>query len=291
MLVVVEGVAVGDLRVDAADGEVHLGQPPGGVVGLLAVDGDVAELAAVGLDELLAADEHAARAAAGVVDAALVGREHLDQHAHHARGRVELAAALALGAGEAREEVLVDAAERVLGAVGGAAEGDVADQVDELAEALLVEAGAGVVLRQHALERGVVALDGGHRVVDERADGGLRGAGLQVRPARLLRHPEDAGGAVLVGVFGVGALLLLRFELGVLGLEGVGDVLEEDQAEDDVLVLGRVHVVAQRVGRLPELGLEPTVSPPFCAGAGLFLSFAIPLLAAVHCALESRGSS
>ena len=47
------------------------------------------------------------------------------------------------------------------------AEPDVADQVDELAEALLVEAGAGVVLRQHALERRVVALDGGHRVVDE----------------------------------------------------------------------------------------------------------------------------
>ncbi len=53
--VVVEGVAVTDLCVDAADGEVHLGQPPGGVVRLLAVDGDVAELAAVRLDELLAA--------------------------------------------------------------------------------------------------------------------------------------------------------------------------------------------------------------------------------------------
>jgi hypothetical protein len=49
----VEGVAVGDLRLDAADGEVHLGQAPGGVVRLLAVDGDVAQLAAVGLDELL----------------------------------------------------------------------------------------------------------------------------------------------------------------------------------------------------------------------------------------------
>ena len=95
-----------------------------------------------------------------------------------------------------------------------------------------------------------------HRVVDQRADGRLRRAGLQVLPARLLRHPEDAGGAVLVGVLGVGALRLLRFELGVLGLEGVGDVLEEDQAEDDVLVLGRVHVVAQRVGGGPELGLE-----------------------------------
>jgi hypothetical protein len=74
--VVVEGVAVRDLRVDAADGEVHLGEPPGGVVGLLAVDGDVAELAGVGLDELLALHEHAARAAARVVDAALVRREH-----------------------------------------------------------------------------------------------------------------------------------------------------------------------------------------------------------------------
>jgi hypothetical protein len=32
-------------------------------------------------------------------------------------------------------------------------------------------------------------------------------------------------------------------------LEGVGDVFEEDEAEDDVLVFRRVHVVAQLVGR------------------------------------------
>jgi hypothetical protein len=153
--VVVEGVAVRDLRVDAADGEVHLGEAPGGVVGLLAVDRDVAELAGVGLDELLALHEHAARAAAGVVDAALVRGEHLDQHAHHVRGRVELAAALALGAGEAREEVLVHAAERVARAVGRAAERDVADQVDDLAQALLVETRPGVVLGQHALSEGL----------------------------------------------------------------------------------------------------------------------------------------
>ena len=69
-------------------------------------------------------------------------------------------------------------------------------------------------------------------------------------------------GAVLVAVLGVGALRLLRFELGVLRLEGVGDVLEEDQAEDDVLVLGRVHVVAERVGRLPErFASKPRVAP------------------------------
>ena len=42
-------------------------------------------------------------------------------------------------------------------------------------------------------------------------------------------------------------------------LEYVGDVLEEDQAEDDVFVLGRVHVVAQGVDGGPELRLEAEV--------------------------------
>ena len=68
------------------------------------------------------------------------------------------------------------------------------------------------------------------------------------------RHPEDVLRAVLVSVLGVGAARLLRHELRVLFLEGVGDVFEEDQAEDDVLVFGRVHAAPQRIGHLPELG-------------------------------------
>ena len=259
--VVVEGVAVRDLAVDAADREVHLGEPPGRVVRLLAVDRDVgfglaAVPVAIGVraDELHRLHEHARGAAAGVVHPAAVGLEHLDEELDHAARRVELAALLALGARELREEVLVDAAEHVLGAARLVADLDVADEVDELAEARLVERGAGVVLGQHALERRVVALDASHRVVDELADGGLAGLGLQVRPARLRRHPEDALGAVLVGILGVGALRLLGNELGVVLLEGVGDVLQEDQAKDDVLVLGGVHAAAQRVGHPPELG-------------------------------------
>jgi hypothetical protein len=55
---------VGGLRaevgLDAADGEVHVRQPPGGRVGLLAEDGDVGLLPAVGLDEALRLHEHAA---------------------------------------------------------------------------------------------------------------------------------------------------------------------------------------------------------------------------------------
>ena len=113
--VAAEGVGVfgAEVGFDAADGQVHHGQAARGGVAFLAVDGDVAELAAVGLDELFGLHEHAAGAAGGVVDAAFVGGEHLDQAAHDAGGRVELAAVLAFGAGEAGQEVFVDPAQEV----------------------------------------------------------------------------------------------------------------------------------------------------------------------------------
>ena len=143
----------------------------------------------------------------------------------------------------------------------GSSEFDRGDHIDQLPQALLVEAGAGVVLRQHALEAWVVALDRHHGVVHELADGGLRGVGLQLAPAGLGRHPEHVLGLVFVGVFRVGALVVAHAcqQLGAVLFEAVGDVLEEDQAKHHVLVLGRVHVVAQLVGREPELGLEAQV--------------------------------
>ena len=141
------------------------------------------------------------------------------------------------------------------------AQADVADQVDELAQPLLVEPRVGVVLGQHAFERRVVALDGEHRLVHGLADGGLLGVGLQVRPAGFLGHPEDVDRSVLVGIFRVGPLGPFGVEFGVLLLEGIGDVLQEDQAEDHVLVLGRVHVAAERVGGLPQFALEAKICP------------------------------
>lgn len=38
------------------------------------------------------------------------------------------------------------------------------------------------------------------------------------------------------------------------GLKGVGNVLEEDQAQADVLVVARIHVPAQLVGGLEQFG-------------------------------------
>ena len=94
---------------------------------------------------------------------------------------------------------------------------------------------------------------------------GLLGAVLEVGPARAGRHPEDVLGFVFVRVFGIGAgvVAFAGDELRVVLLEGVGDVFEEDEAEDDVLVFRRVHVVAQLVGGEPELGLEANISPRF----------------------------
>jgi hypothetical protein len=65
MAVVVEGVSMSDLSVDATDRQIHLRQTPSRVVRFLTVNGDVTELAAVRLDKLLAADnnEHKTKAA------------------------------------------------------------------------------------------------------------------------------------------------------------------------------------------------------------------------------------
>ena len=130
-------------------------------------------------------------------------------------------------------------------------------KVDQFAQHHLVERRAVVVLGQHALEAGIGLLDLGHRLVDQLADGRLLGVGLQMRPARLLRHPEHVLGEVFVRVLGGGGVF--RQQCGALRLEGVRDVLEEDQPERDVLVVGRLKVLAQLVGGEEQLRLEAEV--------------------------------
>ena len=273
LLVVEEAVAPLDVCIDAPDGQVHERQPPGGVVGLLAEDRDLAlglRLAlAVAIgggvfgDELGGRHEHAARTAAGVVDAPLEGLQHLDQQPHHALGRVELAAALAFLLGEPGQEVLVDAAENILLAALGIAQADGGDQVDQLPEPGLVQRRARVVLGENALELDVVALDGLHRIVHQLADARLLGALLQVGPPCLGGHPEDVLGQVLVAVLGLG--VVVDGQPVVHLHERIGDVLEEDQPEHDVLVLRRVHGAAQLVGCGPQLVLEAEIgSCPVC---------------------------
>src|SRR3954464_8764093 len=74
-------------------------------------------------------------------------------------------------------------------------------------------------------------------------------------------------------VFGGGTGLLVSGEGVVLLLERIRDVLKEDEAKDDVLVFGRIHVVAELVRGLPGLrpkpgiGLDCSAALPFALGA------------------------
>ena len=56
-----------------------LAEPPGGLIGFLPVNGNVADASAVGFYEFFALHKHAARSAARVEHAALVGRDHFHQ--------------------------------------------------------------------------------------------------------------------------------------------------------------------------------------------------------------------
>src|SRR5439155_10615634 len=122
-----------------------------------------------------------------------------------------------------------NAAKNILEAAFLIAQADGADKVDELAEAALVEGFAGVVLGKDAFERGIVFFEGEHGFVEELADAGLFGGGLELGPASGFGNPVDVFGGVLVAIFGIG--VRLGGEDGVAFLEGVGNVFEEDQAE------------------------------------------------------------
>jgi len=64
-------------------------------------------------------------------------------------------------------------------------------------------------------------------------------------------HPEDIIRPMLIGIFRICALAHLLLELSVPLLEGVGDVLQEYETQDDVFVLCGVHVVAELIGGCP----------------------------------------
>ena len=98
----------------------------------------------------------------------------------------------------------------------------------------------------------------------------------KVGPAGLLRHPEDVFGKVFVRVFGGGRVLGQQCRL--FGLEGVRDVLEEDQAKRYVLVVRGLQILAQLVGGQEQLGLEAKIGPVAVHGFGshFFPVFLVP---------------
>lgn len=124
-----------DLRaVDAADGEVHFRQPPGGLVAFLSVNGNVADAALMFFDEFFRLHEHAAGAAARIEYPALVWFEHVHQQFDDAARSVELTALFAFRQCEFAEKIFEHMAEHVAAAGFGVTERNIADQVDQFTQ-------------------------------------------------------------------------------------------------------------------------------------------------------------
>ena len=164
-----------DVAGDPSDGEVHPGEPVGLRVALLPVDRDVINPPRLGFHESVRLDVESASAAARIVDAAFERLDHLHHQGDDGARRVLLPSRLALHGGKLAEEELVDPAEQVE-VFRRTGEIEVGEVVDQPAEHLGAEVRLAEDLRQHALERVVVALDCPHRVVEPLPD--VRGTGV-----------------------------------------------------------------------------------------------------------------
>ena len=90
--------------------------------------------------------------------------------------------------------------------------------------------------------------------VDGGSDVFLASPGLNYGSPGFPRDPEHVSFPVLIGLFWVVALVGLRLELLMEFLGGVGDVFQEHQGQDNMLVLSGVDVAPEGVRRCPELG-------------------------------------
>ena len=267
VLVVQEGIRriLAQIRLNAADGKVHLGQLPGGGVGILAIDRDILNIAAVVLDKLGRLDKHTARAAAGVIHPPAEGLEHLHQGPNHAGRREELAAPLALLRGKHGQTVFIGAAQNILLAA-AVDHLNVGEQVHHVAQTALVQFGAGKVFGQDIFQPGVFLFDGPHGVVDHLADFRCMGLGGNLTPPRPGRDVENPFRQVLV-------LVILEavadcHQLLIFFLEAVRDIFQENQSQNHVFVFRRVQVAAQNAGSIPDLFFKSDVRGIFLCHTG-----------------------
>jgi hypothetical protein len=191
-----------------------------------------------------------------------------DDQLDHLLRRVKLAALLAGVVGELLDQVFVGAPQQVgLGQVRVAQvhAREMLNQArqDVVAVAVVAQLALVVVVdtREHAFQGlGVGVFQGRARLVQGLADVGRRL--LQLGPAGLLRHEE----IVLVGIFRVGVAVALE-GLAFL-LEAIRQALEEQQAQDVVLVVAGIDAAAKDVGRGPQVAFQLLAGELFVRGQG-----------------------
>ncbi len=173
--------------VDSTDGQVHLCQPPGGLVALLAVNGDIVgrvegvvrlEAAFTFImilmmkDEFLTLHKHATAATARVEYSAFVRLKHFNQKFYDAGRCIELPAFFSFCHGKLSKEVFVHPTQNVFALCFLCSQGGGANQVDQSAQTGFIQLFLGKYLWQYATQGGIVLFNGIHGVIHILADGG-----------------------------------------------------------------------------------------------------------------------
>ncbi len=242
-----QGVAPEDPRVlNVMHEQVHPGDRGGGEVDLLPVQPERPGVPAQLLDLVDGLHEHPGAAAGRVIDALSWLRVEDPRHEPHDTARSEeLPSLLAACLSELAQQVLVRRAEHVVGD-GGRVQWDAVEDVDQVREGVL---GEPVLVRPGDLSEdaaqgpGVGLLDPVKDQLKFVSD--VLGDLAQVRPVATLGDDEP----VVVGVGGLGHRLrrVILDSLAVLRIPVVGEALEEQQREDVLLEVSRIHGAAQRV--------------------------------------------
>ena len=252
MAIVEESVRVvaAEVCLDATDGKIHLCHLPCGRVGVLAIYSNVVYITTMVFYKLCTLHEHASRSAAGVIYAAIVRLQHFDQCANHAGGSIEFTSQLAFLFGKLGKAVFICSAEDIAAAA-CVNHLNVGEQVNHITQTALVQFGTSEVLGEDILQSLVFFFDRSHCIVDHGADFGSVRLGSNDAPAGSFGYEENAFGNVLIHIF----LKTVAFfhELLVLFVEAIGNVLEENQSQNDGFIFGCVDVAAQHTRCVPYL--------------------------------------
>ena len=236
VLVVKESVRriLAEVRFDSTDGKVHLCQLPCGRVGILSVNRNIVDVAAVVFYKLCRLHKHTTAATARVIYTPLERLQHFYQRPHNTGRRKELASALSFLLCKHRQTVFISASQNVLFAA-VFNHFDVRKQVNDFAQPPFIQFRACEIFRQDILQAHVFFFDSAHCIIDYLTDFRVMCLCRNIAPTRTSRHKEDSLRCVLVTIF-LKAITVCN-QLIVLIFKTIRNIFQENKTKDDTLIL------------------------------------------------------
>ena len=258
--------------INTVNRQVQARQTPGRLVTLLTIRqhtliplSAAIKRAASTVHKIIRLHKHATRTTARIIHAATRRLNHTHQSIHHSRRSVELATLLTLRTSKLTQEILIHKAQNILRrrmlTITHRREIRIRQQINHLRQGALLHLLTRIHGLQGTLQRRVLSHNLIHRRVNQLTHTVTLRLLHQVRPASADRHIECMTSMVvrrllqlLSQSLTLQAVLLGQHVLNVFAslIEGVTNVLQEDQAQHEVAVTAGLHRTAQNVRGLPQ---------------------------------------